>query len=94
MSDVSVDVRAAQGGLGRGDGPVAESVTAERPDRASALQVIGIVLLLGVLAIGVPVFVSAHYGALGIPRSDDWSYLLTLFRWVDTGQLSSTAGSR
>ena len=31
--------------------------------------------------------VAAHYGALDIPRSDDWSYLLTLFRLVDHGVL-------
>jgi hypothetical protein len=31
--------------------------------------------------------VAAHYGALSIPRSDDWSYLLTLFRLVDHGVL-------
>jgi hypothetical protein len=88
VSDVSVDVRAAEGGLGRGDRPVAETATPAPPSRASALQVIGIVALLGVLAIGVPVVVAERYGALGIPRSDDWSYFLTLFRWVDTGHLS------
>ena len=32
--------------------------------------------------------IASHYGAMGIPRSDDWSYLLTLFRWVDTGELT------
>ncbi len=30
---------------------------------------------------------AAHYDALSIPRSDDWSYLLTLFRLVDHGVL-------
>ena len=34
-----------------------------------------------------PLVVAAHYGALDIPRSDDWSYLLTLFRLVDHGVL-------
>ena len=35
----------------------------------------------------VPLVVAAHYGALDIPRSDDWSYLVTLFRWMDHGRL-------
>ena len=73
VSDLSVDVRTAPGGLGRGGRPIADTVTEERPPHASVLQVVGIVVLLGVLAIGVPVFVASHYGALGIPRSDDWS---------------------
>jgi hypothetical protein len=88
VSDVSVDVRAASHGLGRDRRPVAGAVEADRPRRASALQVAGVVVLLGFLAIVVPVVVAERYDALGIPRSDDWSYLLTLFRWVDTGHLS------
>ncbi len=36
----------------------------------------------------MPLALAAHYGAFGIPRSDDWSYLVTLFRWVDDGRLS------
>lgn len=35
----------------------------------------------------VPCAVAAWAGALSIPRSDDWSYLLTLFRLVDDGRL-------
>ncbi len=65
-------------------------ITAKRPQRgrSRALEVLVIVALLGVLGVVVPVLVADHYGALGIPRSDDWSYLLTLFRWVDTGKLT------
>ena len=43
------------------------------------------ILVLGVV---VPLVVTAHYHALGIPRSDDWSYLVTEFRWVDGHGLS------
>lgn len=44
-------------------------------------------LLLFVVAVVAPLVAAAHYGALDIPRSDDWSYLLTLFRFVDHGVL-------
>jgi hypothetical protein len=33
------------------------------------------------------VLIAANGDALGIPRSDDWSYLLTLFRFLDHGRL-------
>jgi hypothetical protein len=42
---------------------------------------------LAIVAVAIPVGLAARYGALDIPRSDDWSYLLTLFRWVDGGEL-------
>jgi hypothetical protein len=35
----------------------------------------------------VPILVAAAFGAFGIPRSDDWSYLLTLFRFADSGRV-------
>ena len=60
------------------DAPVAG--TAPSPRSAT-------VLLLFVLGAAIPVAIAAHYGALEIPRSDDWSYLLTLFNWVDGGKL-------
>jgi hypothetical protein len=50
-----------------------------------AIAAATLVLGLGALA---PWVVTDHYGAVGIPRSDDWSYLVTLFRLVDTGHLS------
>lgn len=58
------------------------------PDRAAGgarrlLPWIGLVLVGLVL----PLAIASHYGALGVPRSDDWSYTVTLFRWVDTGHL-------
>ena len=46
-----------------------------------------LVLALGVLGLVVPLLIARHTGAYGIPRGDDWSYLQTLFRWVDHGRL-------
>ncbi|MEO6468255.1 MAG: hypothetical protein ABIP21_04080 [Acidimicrobiia bacterium] len=45
--------------------------------------------IVGLLVVGalIPLAVASRAGALDIPRSDDWSYLLTLFRWVDHGRL-------
>src|SRR4051794_7494832 len=48
----------------------------------------GWLVVVMVAGLVVPLAVAAHYHALGIPRSDDWSYLVTEFRWVDTGRLS------
>ncbi len=44
-------------------------------------------LLIALVGGVIPVAIAWAYGALDIPRSDDWSYLVTLFRWVDDGQL-------
>jgi hypothetical protein len=46
--------------------------------------------LVAIVIVGfvVPIAIAAHYHALGIPRSDDWSYLISEFRWVRTGHLS------
>ena len=30
----------------------------------------------------VPIAIASHFGVLGIPRNDDWSYLLTAFRFA------------
>src|SRR4051812_26068670 len=49
---------------------------------------IGWLLAVVVVGLVVPLAVAAHYHALGIPRSDDWSYLVTEFRWIDSGRLS------
>lgn len=53
--------------------------------RRSPSVVVVAVVVLGLI---VPLVLARHYGALGIPRSDDWSYLVTLFRLVDSGRLS------
>ncbi len=50
-------------------------------------RVLGITAIL-LLAVVAPLVIARHYGAFGIPRSDDWSYLVTMFRVVDTGHLS------
>ncbi len=49
-----------------------------------------IAVLVGIAVVGfaLPLALTAHYRAIGIPRSDDWSYLVTLFRLVDQGHLS------
>ncbi len=41
--------------------------------------------LLAVVGVVVPVTITWSYGALNIPRSDDWSYLRTLFTFSRTG---------
>lgn len=64
---------------GTTDGPEVEGVG---PWRVS--MVIGALFVLGAV---VPIAVANYYGALEIPRSDDWSYLLTLFQWADSGTL-------
>ena len=51
------------------------------PRRAASF---GVLLVVGLI---LPLAVASHYGALGVARSDDWSYALSLFRWVDTGHL-------
>ena len=45
-------------------------------------------LALFVVGVAVPLLIARHYAALGAPRGDDWSYLRTLFTWVDTGELN------
>jgi len=41
------------------------------------------VVILITLGAAIPLLIAQSAGALKIPRSDDWSYLTTLFRWVD-----------
>ncbi|MFM7617359.1 MAG: hypothetical protein ACKO72_07855, partial [Actinomycetes bacterium] len=43
-----------------------------------------VLLVLGAL---VPLVIAWRAGALSVPRSDDWSYLTTLFRWTEGGGL-------
>lgn len=51
------------------------------PGRSSGPVVAAVVVAVVVVGALVPILVARHYGALGIPRSDDWSYLVTQFRW-------------
>src|SRR5689334_1731135 len=48
----------------------------------------GWLVAVTVAALVVPLVIADHYHALGIPRSDDWSYLVSEFRWIDRGHLS------
>ncbi len=61
-----------------------ERVAALRAPRAQFALALAVVGAIGVV---LPVVVARRYGALGVPRGDDWSYLRTLFRWVDSGEL-------
>src|SRR6478672_12171373 len=60
---------------------------ATRDDGRTARSV-GWLVAVVVAGLVMPLLVAAHYHALGVPRSDDWSYLVTEFRWIDTGRLS------
>jgi hypothetical protein len=62
--------------------------TAPPAPRTRALDVLLVVGLLALLGIAIPVAIASHYGAMGIPRSDDWSYLLTMYRWIEDGKLT------
>lgn len=46
------------------------------------------VVILITLGAAIPLLIAESAGALRIPRSDDWSYLTTLFRWIDGDGLS------
>lgn len=87
---MSVEVQATptRRGPRRGRTAAVETTRQAPRRRSRAGELVSIVAVLAVLAVALPVAVADHYGALGIPRSDDWSYLLTLFRWVETGELS------
>ncbi len=80
---------ATPGARARPDGPAASSAVGA-PPRSEMGRAEAVAGGLGLLGIGVvvPLLVTARAGALGIPRSDDWSYLVTLFRWSDTGVLA------
>ncbi len=46
-----------------------------------------LLLVLAGVGVVVPLAAARHFGAFGIPRGDDWSYLQTLFRFADHGHL-------
>ena len=48
-------------------------------------------LLIGIVSLALPLVVAHAYGALGIPRGDDWSYLGTLFRFAHHGDLDGNS---
>lgn len=43
------------------------------------------VVLLGAVGGVIPLVIAWRFGALGIPRNDDWSFLLASFRFADGG---------
>jgi Dolichyl-phosphate-mannose-protein mannosyltransferase len=49
--------------------------------------------LLALVGGVVPIAIAWHFGALGIPRNDDWVYALAAFRFADTAKLNGY-GSR
>ncbi|MGZ4798719.1 MAG: hypothetical protein ACXVL8_04075 [Acidimicrobiia bacterium] len=55
--------------------------------RPSPYSVAGAIVVVAVFAVAIPYVIAHHYGATGIPRDDDWSYLRALFHWIDTGRL-------
>jgi hypothetical protein len=66
--------------------PPEPSGTTQRSTISTA-QIVAAVAILGVVGLVVPVVIARMNGAMGIARNDDWSYLRTLFNWVDTGHL-------
>jgi Dolichyl-phosphate-mannose-protein mannosyltransferase len=42
---------------------------------------------LAILSVALPLVVIWHFGALGIPRNDDWAFTRILFSWTRTGHL-------
>jgi hypothetical protein len=44
--------------------------------------------LLAVVGGVVPLAIAWHFGALGIPRNDDWAFALAAFRFADTAKIN------
>jgi hypothetical protein len=42
---------------------------------------------LAILSVALPLVIIWHFGALGIPRNDDWAFTRILFSWTRTGHL-------
>jgi hypothetical protein len=57
------------------------------PPARSKGPFVAVVTLLALVSVAVPIAMTRYYGALGIVRNDDWSYLRTLFSWTETGTL-------
>ncbi len=60
---------------------------AARRDRLGLISLV----LIGAVGLAVPLIAAHSYGALGIPRGDDWSYLETLFRFAHHGALDGNS---
>ncbi len=75
-------------GHGAGNDPRSSNPVTIPVPRVGVVGVVGVVVILALIAVVLPLAIAARSGAFGIPRSDDWSYLLTLFRFTDTGRIS------
>ena len=64
-----------------------ETATLANTRTRARVGAVGGLAVLVVVGLVVPLVVAQRSHALGVPRSDDWSYLVTLFRWIDTGRL-------
>lgn len=74
--------------LAEEEGAAAEEDVAAAPDRGPGLRRWAAAgAMLFVVSVVVPILIARSGGALGIVRNDDWSYLLTLFHWVQDGRL-------
>ena len=78
----------AHGPAGRSSEPMQIEARGAPPHEGRSGPAILALVAIALVGLALPLAVAAHYHALGIPRSDDWSYLVTEFRWVDTGRLS------
>jgi 4-amino-4-deoxy-L-arabinose transferase-like glycosyltransferase len=61
--------------------------TSMLPGRSFRIQLIAPLLIVVVGGL-VPVAIAWHFGALGVPKNDDWSYALSAFRFAHSGALN------
>ena len=45
------------------------------------------VTIIAILSVALPLVIIGHFGALGLPRNDDWAFSRILFTWTRTGHL-------
>jgi hypothetical protein len=64
-----------------------KNLRSEHSRESRRFDIAAVVILITLGAV-IPLLIAQSAGALKIPRSDDWSYLTTLFRWVDGDGLS------
>jgi 4-amino-4-deoxy-L-arabinose transferase-like glycosyltransferase len=64
-----------------------KNLRSEHSRESRRFDIAAVVILITLGAV-IPLLIAQSAGALKIPRSDDWSYLTTLFRWVGGDGLS------
>src|SRR4051812_27811166 len=62
----------------------ADDARTERRRDRSTLGALALIVLVGGV---VPIVIARHFGAFGIPRGDDVAYVLSAFRFADTGNI-------